>query len=220
MHRLSIDFGVPVGAEKARRADQAIVRKQLVPGNNVTFEYLPNWDIKIHANAQSAAINGIRDMIVEIRLSRRFLDVPTDHLDLQTGNGGWMKYYGTSIYGEVHHNWELSHKDAFQYTLLDVRGPISATFNPLDSIPTVVGVNTNKLRIVATDPMMGTRKDPSLWHDMDRTKLLSVTDASAGGAKTNGQWEEATPVYIFRVTEVRDFIAPHINYGALTDTIA
>lgn len=218
MHRLSIDFGVPVGAEKARRADQAIVRKQLVPGNNVTFEYLPNWDIKIHANAQSAAINGIRDMIIEVKLSRRFQGLANDHLDLQTGNGGDKKYYGTSIYSDIHHNWNLNHKDAFVYSLLDIRLPTGPLFNPIDSIPTVVGVTTDTLRIIGTDAKINTRKDPSLWHDMDRTKLMKVTDAGAGYTGTNGQWEEVTPVYVFRVSEVRDFVAPHTNYS-ISDTV-
>ena len=53
------DLGVRTAGEKAQKPDEFLTRSQLVPGTNITFDYLGNWDIKINALTGGGGGDGV-----------------------------------------------------------------------------------------------------------------------------------------------------------------
>ena len=108
----------------------------------------------------------------------------------------------------------LGYKDMFQFSLLDIRDLLGTSPFPVDSLPSVVGVDSNTVRLWATDTKVLTRFDPMLWVDtlggtsMKSTKFVKTTDQIYEHAREKTQIQ-ATPRYRFRLTEVveRSFIA-------------
>lgn len=213
------DMGVRVAAEKARKPDELITRSQIIPGRNIYFDYLPNWDIRINAVA-GGTVAGTRSMIAYVKVTLRPTAISTIvHLDLQddaTGTGitdSDKQYFGTALYQDVFHNWNLPSKDHFLYSVEDLRQPISPSPTPMMSLPAVVGLDNNSVRIWVTDTVLDTRFDPKLWVDTD-DGLMTKTRLAARGEEANYERPnqigiETTPYYKITLMEVDDLSIVH-----------
>lgn len=206
------DLGIRIGAQKAQLADEVLTRSQIIPGNNISFEYMANWDIKIHALQSNAGGTGIRDLFCIVALTR----LPQEnagktHYDIQTELSPAQKknFMGTHVFADIKHNWNLPNPDMFQYSLIDARGLTQASETSTDSIPTVIGIDSDTIRIIATDPIVDTRIDPTLWvdtvgGDMQNTKFINFSDPIYENFFPELTQLQATPMYYLRVTEVVD----------------
>lgn len=231
------DFGVRLAFEKGRKSDEGITRSQLQPGNNIYFDYLTNWDIRINA-LTSGNISGIRNMIAYVRTNLR----PPDyyiHLDLQdeTAIGSDplvdahnKQFFGTAVFQDVYHNWNLPSKDHFTYSIEDLRdnsSPSVVDFSAMQSLPHVVGVDANHVRIWATNPMHLTRFDPRLWVDVDGSNLMQNTvfpsrsddvgDDNPYRILNQGAYE-IPPFYAIKIYEITDMQAT-VNQKLIADEI-
>jgi len=213
------DLGIRIGAQKAQLADEVLTRSQIISGNNISFEYMSNWDIKIHALQSSAGGTGIRDLFCIVALTRLpQVSEEQTHYDIQTETSAVQKknFMGTHVFADIKHNWNLANKDLFQYSLLDARGTIMSSVNGVDSIPTVVGIDANTIRIIATDPKTNTRIDPTLWVDtvggnMQNTKFINFSNPVYANFFPELTELQSTPMYILRLTEVVDVNAAVIQ---------
>jgi len=209
------DLGIRIGAQKAQKADEVLTRSQLLPGNNISFEYFgPTgqnaWDIKIHALQSSVGVGGLRDLHCIISLTRSPQNILNQkHYDLQDseGSGSVKKYFGSMVYADIKHFWDLPSPNMFQYSFVDMRRITETASGRVDSLPTVVGIDGNTVRIIATDPKIDTRFNPLLWVDTElgeqtNTKFINFKNEGYVTAEQNSI--EATPIYSFRLTEVID----------------
>lgn len=208
------DMGVRVAAEKARKPDELLTRSQVIPGRNIYFDYLPNWDIRINAVA-GGTVAGTRSMIAYVKITLRpTVEGTVQHLDLQdsaTGTGitdSDKQYFGTALYQDVFHNWNLPSKDHFLYSVEDLRQPIAPSPTQMMSLPAVVGMDADRIRIWVTDTVVDTRFDPTLWVDTDgglMTKTrLAARGVSAAYERPDQGGIELTPFYKITIMEVDD----------------
>lgn len=218
------DFGVRIAGEKAQKADESIMRSQIQPGRNIYFDYLPNWDIRINSISAGATAGGVRNLIAYIKIRMRPVsDVARGQFDVQdetTGSGietHHKQFYGTALFQDVYHNWNLPSKDHFTYSVEDLRNkfyPTKIDVSAMKSIPHVVGVDNNRIRIWATDCMVSTRSEPRLWVDTDiddnmtNTRLADRTDAAPQNYNPFKHLSEDTielaPYYAIKIYEITD----------------
>jgi len=221
------DLGVRIAGDKARLPDEFITRRQIVKGANIDIEYLSNWDIRISAYNGSGGSGGgfgdddkgPRDLYVELKLVRPFIN-NRFHYDLRDDDAPspeFQKYFGTHCFAEIRHNWNLNHRDAFQYSYIDVREQITPSpTNRTNGHPRIIGIDGNKLRIIATDTVGNTRTNPYHWVELDETgsvpkmkntRLLhfSGTSPDTVGGESQGDHHILTPTFRIRITEVRDY---------------
>jgi len=232
------DFGGRVAGDKGRLSDEFVTKRQIVQGTNITITHLDNFDIMISANTggggsgEDAFANGvelIRDLYVELKLVRPFFS-NNYHYDLNDNSAydnAARKYFGTHVFAEIRHNWNLPTPDSFQYSVLDSRTQASPNArNKVNSIPKVVGVNRNKIRIIGTDAVSGTRTNPYYWVNltdnntkMDNTRFLHFQSANPqnAGGELLGDYNAITPTYRIRITEVRDWEFGRLNIVSLDD---
>lgn len=80
MFQSRVDLGVRIGGEKANKPDEFITRSQIIPGTNVTFEYLDNDDIRINAlgGAESAGASQIIRQLTAVVAPYYYPDSDTD----------------------------------------------------------------------------------------------------------------------------------------------
>lgn len=161
--QLRTDFGMRVGGEKGQLKDEFLTRSQLVPGSSIWFEYMANYDIKIHASVSGGGGGGVFSMHDKMMTGIITLDefysgafnqssgdlhVAVD--DDINGIAGDRRYYGTMKYKDIVHNWGLDPIDAFLIRLQDNRSHFSGTIS-LDSLPKIVSIDKNTIRIFATE---------------------------------------------------------------------
>lgn len=155
------DLGVRLAMEKGQLPDEGLTRMQLQPGNNIYFEYASNWDIIIHANVPAGGGGGAaarRMMTGELSIDNFYsaafnesaADLHVAVLDKDNGTAEARRFYGTAKFKDIHHNWKLSTKDAFLITIIDERTGVSGPYS-IHSIPKVVAINDNTIRIFVTD---------------------------------------------------------------------
>lgn len=216
------DLGVRVAGEKAHKPDEFLTRSQIIPGTNITFDYLSNWDIRINALTGGGGGDKPRYIVADIVLMNKF-NADLNHYDIQDpeGVGDKVKYFGTHVFADIHHFWGLNHPDGFIYSLIDCREATETAPYRVDSIPTVVGVDGDTVRIVATDTASGnddpvrggTRFDPRIWvtlnedEEMTNTRFVFDEDQNAEHAREKLPIE-LTPRYIIRIEEI---IHPSFN---------
>lgn len=232
------DLGVRAAFEKGRKADEGITRSQIQPGRNVYFDYLPNWDIRINAIAAGAAAGGVRNLVAYVKAKLRPQhEEGRGHFDVQdesTGDGivtHHKQFYGTALFVDVYHNWNLPSKDHFTFSIEDLREqyyPSKIDFSAMKSMPHVVGVDVNRVRIWATDCMVGTRSEPRFWVDTDgednmtNTRLADRTDSAPQDLNPFKHLSEDTielaPFYAIKIYEITDVNAV-VNQWKSNDTV-
>lgn len=232
------DFGVRVAFEKARKPDEGITRSQIQPGRNVYFDYLPNYDIRINAITGGTTSGGVRNLVAYVKTMLRPQQEngrgQYDVQDLTTGTGiqtHHKQFYGTALFIDVYHNWNLPSKDHFTFSVEDLRTkyyPSKIDFSAMKSIPHVVGVDKNRVRIWATDCMASTRSEPRLWVDTDiddnmtNTRLADRTDAAPQDYNPFKHLSEDTielaPFYAIKIYEITDVNAV-VNQWKTNDTV-
>lgn len=139
--RSRIDLQRRVAGAKASLADEFLTRSQLVPGDNITFEYLPNLDIRINGLAGGggggASIRFLRSVI------------PFGYLPRE----GKSKIYNDNpanvikrVYNDVHHNWGLSDRRNILWNIYEEVEGLSTPSNIADMIR-LVAINQNTVRV-------------------------------------------------------------------------
>lgn len=221
------DIGIRLGGEKGRKADEFLTRSQLVPGNNIYFDYLANWDIRINAVAGGggSAGSGLRNLIAYIVVGT---PLPTDskrtHLDLNssltTTNAAAKKYFGTTVFQDIYHCWNLPSKDHFAYSIEDLTETMLPHPAATVSLPNVVGVDENRIRLWTTKPVPNTRLDPEYWVDTDAggmqgTRLANYAGSSLVERLPNSMMERPR-FYKVSIVEVDD---PKIEHDQTVVTI-
>lgn len=231
------DMGFPVAGEKARKPDEFLTRSQVQPGRNIYFDYLANWDIRINAMT-SGNIAGVRNMIAYVRTTLRpVTDLTKVHYDLQdpapdgiSMKGNEDQFFGTALFQDVYHNWNLPSKDHFTFSIEDLRDGSSiqkVDISAMQSLPHVVGVDNNRVRIWATNPKHLTRFDPRLWVDtegglMKNTIFPSRADDVADDNPyklMNQATHEHPPFYAIKIYEITDVSANIEMQMFLTDGV-
>jgi hypothetical protein len=180
-------------------------------------------DIRINSISAGSSASGVRNMIayVKVRLRPQLEHTRSqfDIQDLTTGSGietHMKQFFGTALFQDVYHNWNLPSKDHFTYSVEDLREDYGLTkidFSAMQSIPHVVGVDNNRIRIWASDCMNLTRTDPRLWVDTDggdmgKTRLV---DRSSLGPQNDNPFKhlseetiELAPYYAIKIYEITD----------------
>lgn len=139
--RPTLDFGRRIAGAKAARPDEFLTRSQLVPGDNITFEYLPNLDIRINGLAGGggggSAIRFLRSVIPFGYLpregkSKTYNDNPANVLK--------------RVYNDIHHNWGLSDRRNILWNIYEEVEGASVPANIADTIR-LVAINQNTVRI-------------------------------------------------------------------------
>jgi len=160
------DFGVRGAFEKAVKGDEAITKSQLVPGTNITFDYLDNQDIRINAitGGTTTSTTGNRMLVADVDLAiTPLVGQGTIHKNLQESG----RHFGTAKYVDIYHNWNLKTKDHFQHSIVDITnyglGYESIHTTSPHSVPKVVGLDSNRLRIWATDSPLYTEYDATQY---------------------------------------------------------
>jgi len=175
------DLGMRGAGEKAQKPDEWLTRSQIVPGTNITFDYLTNWDIVINAHIGAGSAFTQRRMLTGTVILDKFhanafystspdLHIAAD--DKDNGAAGDRRYYGTGKYFDIVHNWELSPINSYLCTLEDIRIGFSSPLS-FDSWPKVVGIDKNTIRIIATDAL-----------DIDFTNISDSTWDTVSGSTT------------------------------------
>lgn len=133
------DFGVRIAGEKAQMPDEFLTRSQVIPGTNVYFEYLSNHDVRINASVGYTPGIELPISILGI-VSFAYRPPNTDAtrhiaaLDADYEEDGlsdeYPIYYGSSIYMDIFHNWNLLHQHDY---ILQI--------NPLSTGKTHIGLN-------------------------------------------------------------------------------
>jgi hypothetical protein len=151
------DLGMRVAGEKGQKADEFLTRSQPQPGRNIYFEYLPNHDIVIHANTGVGVagqdlkmVSGIITIDWEPEYSKSHADY---FLSLENPSANdYCFHYGDAVCADIVHNFGLSNKDAFLATLIRVETELIgvAQYPSLHSVPKIVGIDGNTVRIWAT----------------------------------------------------------------------
>jgi len=153
------DFGVRVAIEKGQKPDEAMARSQFLPGRNITFEWMANYDLKIHADTiGGGAGSSIRMFAGLITLSLIPISGSSrgyDHNSLESGLGAATSrfHYGQAKFIDVVHNWELSDAQGFDYSIYRTwEGIIAPAGLPLpkDHVK-VIGIDENTVRIWGTE---------------------------------------------------------------------
>lgn len=148
------DVGIRLAGEKAVKPDEFITKSQLVPGTNITFDYLDNQDIRINAlgGGGITTSEGNRMLVADIDISIiPYKGQGLAHKSIQD-NG---VYFGTAKYVDIYHNWNLKTKNHFQHSLVDLTnyglGYNSTHSTSPHSVPKVIGIDVNRVRIWTTD---------------------------------------------------------------------
>lgn len=189
------DMFVRIGGEKGQKPDEFLTRSQLVAGQNIWFDYLDNWDIRINATTGGGGVTGIRMITLEAQVVQKDPDAvkhyatedATVYSVLTAEN---KKTYGTAVFLDIVHNWNLSHKDKFIAEMIDKR-PYVGTANPgIHSLPKIIGVDSNTVRIWATfDPGIAVsgglfehnRINPRFWVGLENSTKNAERIAKASG---------------------------------------
>lgn len=179
------DFGSRISHEKAQYPDESLTRSQLQPGNNITFTYLPNHDIVINASGVAGAgatgldiLHGtvvLADVLNAAGRVQSNTGSPEDSTRVPT-----LTYplFGTPVFADINHNWNLDDKDNFLITFKYER-VYSAGQTSLDgamvvkAIPRAVGLDKNTIRIWLTHTFELRARDGSnnpVWAANDNTQ--------------------------------------------------
>lgn len=212
-----VDNMVRTAGEKAQLADEFLTRSQIIPGTNIYFDYLANYDIRINALTGGVTSTGLRQLFGYIQLTEmRVTDGVGARKPFHGGLGDTVsspsvaadyKYFGTAAFADIVHNWNLEHRNAFSVSIHDVRAAsITNYWDSVVSEPFVVGVDSNRIRIWGTNPVAGKRITPADWADQVDTKFN--TNAIDGDfhfdstQNTGVLGANYRPMYVVRITEV------------------
>lgn len=203
------DIGRRGAGSKAQMPDEFLTRSQVIPGTNIWFEYLANWDIKIHANTVGGAV-GIspRFLVATVELS----ELPPDK-DAQRylqriaygnaiGSATDRLYFGTSYYINIRHDWNLVSPHHYLFAVSSINDETIAVppeYN--DLYPRVIGVDKNTVQIQGS-VKPGNYYDRTIWTDNDKTQFLEPTDWDSLVAP-QGLYD-GPPVYVIRLQEIID----------------
>ena len=147
------DMFVRVGGEKAQKADEFLTRSQIIPGTNVWFDYLDNYDIRINAMTGGGGGGaGIRMITLEAevvqkdpeRIKHYATEAQDTYSDIQKHK------HGTAVFLDIIHNWNLDHKDKFIAQVIDRRPGVVPSGKSMHSLPKIHGVDGNTIRVWAT----------------------------------------------------------------------
>ena len=181
------DMFVRLGVEKAQKPDEALARSQIIPGTNITFDYLDNYDIRINATTGTSpgTSTGIRMITLEAYVTQKNPEkvkhYATEAQDTFSNIDATHKIkHGTAVFLDIVHNWNLNHKDKFIAQTIDRRPGVVSGEKALHSLPKIHGVDANTIRVWATfDPgyHLGggnyeyNRLNPRFWVNLDDSAL-------------------------------------------------
>lgn len=124
-----VDLHGRIGGEKGRLPDEAITRSQLVPGTNISFDYLSNWDIKINAHITGSGGGGdcckrmlttVFTVGTKITPDSGKNPFAAGHKSCESATGVYAnRFFGTVYYMDIVHNWNLSSPNSFLVTIVD-----------------------------------------------------------------------------------------------------
>jgi hypothetical protein len=178
------DIGRRGAGSKAQMPDEFLTRSQVIPGTNIWFEYMANWDIKIHANTGvGVTAAGYRFLIAYFELTERPPDLDgqrynqrIDAEDTTHGSAVDRLYFGSSFYINIRHNWDLNSPHHYIESISSISNPIiTAPPEYNDLVPRVIGIDTNTVQV------QGTIKPAAYltrtkWTDNTKTVLLEAAD--------------------------------------------
>jgi hypothetical protein len=165
------DHFTRIAGEKAQMPDEFLTRSQILPGENVTFTYLPNWDILINAQTggggSSDALYQCCRRMMEGQVTMQEYSIyafneTTDNMQIATddmvnGSANARRHFGTAVYADIVHNFKLAtvwtntdpNHHRFLINLTDIR---TGTTTPISMLskPKVVGIDENTIRIMGT----------------------------------------------------------------------
>lgn len=138
------DLGTRIGAEKAQLPDELLTRSQIIPGENISFTYLDNYDIQINALlSQTLKNKGLKFFHCSIPL----IEFTADRF--KSIEDGGNKFAGLGWY-DIYHNFNLS-SDIHKYSawINDLRlGFGTSGISPLPLIK-LTSINKNTVRLYA-----------------------------------------------------------------------
>lgn len=194
------DMFVRLGVEKAQKPDEALARSQIIPGTNITFDYLDNYDIRINAKTGTGGGQfGIRMITLEAKVTQKDPDnvkhyATEDESPYNVLTATHKKRYGTAVFLDIVHNWNLSHRDKFIAEIIDKRPAVSQANPGIHSLPKIIGVDENTVRVWATfDPGIAVdggafehnRINPRFWVSLNNsTKESHRISKGAGWANS------------------------------------
>jgi hypothetical protein len=164
----SVDLQVRVAGEKALYPDEFLTRSQPIPGTNISFDYLSNGDIRINANVGPGGDNVIiiddTIMYVGPRMMTGVINCDVynygefnegaghRHIavdDTARGQASDRKYFGTAMYADIVHNWDLTDEQSWILNLVDITEGISSPIS-YQGFPKVVALDNNTIRVWVT----------------------------------------------------------------------
>lgn len=182
-----------VAGEKAQKPDEFLTRSQIIPGTNITFDYLTNWDIKINAlTGGTTVVTGDRmisgtlqfsydasddendamfsknTLMKNASLTRYHVaadaDTTTDTDSIVYGESAQaQRFFSTLVYADIVHNWDLPNRNNFLISFVDMRNGLAGA-SSFKCIPKAVGIDTNTVRIFVGIFPSGTYTD-SGWEN-------------------------------------------------------
>lgn len=170
------DLGVRIAGEKAQKPDEFLTRSQLVPGTNITFDYLSNWDIKINAltGGGGSSVDCCKRIISgellftwtksyvenDAMFSKYSLSQNSDGNDYfhvgvdDLGAGDTItadkteqkRWFNTLVFTDIVHNWGLTDPNNFLFNVVDLRDGTTG-MRSYKFVPKIVGIDENTVRL-------------------------------------------------------------------------